>query len=122
MSNLKSGLERSIDIQLKQSGIEYSYETLQLPYTLEGVYNPDFILSNGIIIEAKGYLDPAAKRKMEAVSRRHKDLDIRFIFSDASKKFKGSKQTYGIWATRYGFKFAEGRIPAEWLVERTISE
>lgn len=119
---LKSGLERSLDIQLKQSGITYSYETLQLAYTLEGVYSPDFILSNGIIIEAKGYLDPAAKRKMEAISRQHGDLDIRFIFSDSSKRFKGSKQNYGTWATKYGFKFADGRIPAEWLTEGSISE
>lgn len=119
---LKSGLERSLDVQLKQSGIKYSYETLKLPYVLDGVYSPDFILSNGIIIEAKGYLDPAAKRKMEAVSRQHGHLDIRFVFSDSSKRFKGSKQTYGTWAVKYGFKFADGRIPAAWLTERNISE
>lgn len=113
----KSGFERTLDIQLKLSGIKYSYETMQLPYTLHGVYHPDFILDNGIIIEAKGLLDRESKRKMVAVKEAYPELDIRFIFVSINKKCKGTKQTHGEWARRNGFPFAENKIPQEWLDE-----
>jgi hypothetical protein len=109
----KSGFERTLDQQLKVSGVKYSYETTQIPYILNGTYNPDFTLSNGILIEAKGLLDRESKRKMAAV----KELDIRFVFYQADKKIPGSKQTHGVWATKNGFPWADGSIPKEWLVE-----
>lgn len=113
----KSVIERTIDVQLKISGIEYSYETMVIPYTLHGEYNPDFILGNGIIIEVKGLLDRESKRKMMAVKTQHPELDIRFVFQNADKKVPGTKETHGRWATRTGWKWAEGRIPEAWLDE-----
>lgn len=119
LAGFRSGFERTLDFQLKSSGVKYSYETLKLPYTLTGNYNPDFILENGIIIEAKGYMDKDAKRKMEAVRRQHPDLDIRIVFMNADKKMpNSSRQTHGEWATRHGYKWADGKIPQEWLDER----
>lgn len=116
LAGFRSGFERTLDLQLKKSGVKYEYETMKIEYTLAGTYNPDFILANGIIIEAKGYMDKDAKRKMEAVRRQHPDLDIRIVFMQADKKMpNSSKQTHGQWATRHGFPWADGEIPDEWL-------
>lgn len=114
----KSGFERSIDANLRSRGVRFGYETLQLKYVLDGVYNPDFILPNGIIVEAKGLLDRISKRKMVAVKTQHPDRDIRFLFMVGDKKIPGSKQTHGQWATKNGFQWAEGIvIPQEWIDE-----
>jgi len=112
----KSGFERQIAANLAMRKVKFSYEELRLPYTLHGTYSPDFVIaSSGIIVEAKGFLDRDSKRKMIAVKQQHPDLDIRFLFQQADKKMQGSKKTHGEWATKNGFKFAEGEIPDEWL-------
>jgi len=112
---LKSGFERTIVANLNMRKVEHTYEELRLPYTLNGEYRPDFVIkSTGIIVEAKGYLDRDSKRKMVAVKQQHPDLDIRFLFMYADKKMPGSKQTHAQWATKNGFKWAEGEIPDDW--------
>lgn len=111
----KSGFERTIAANLTMRKVKFGYETLQVFYTLEGTYNPDFILPNGVIVEAKGLLDRESKRKMAAVKKQNPTLDIRFLFMDANKKVPGSKQTHGEWAKKNGFPFAEREVPDEWL-------
>lgn len=116
----RSGFERTLDVQLKQSGIKYEYESLTIPYVREHTYTPDWILSNGIILEAKGILnkrDPQESAKMVAVKKQHPNLDIRFVFMDADKPLARQKQSHAKWATKYGFPYASGRIPEEWLTE-----
>jgi hypothetical protein len=95
--------------------VKFTYETLELPYILNGNYHPDFILSNGVIIEVKGVLDRESKRKMLAVKKQHPDRDIRFLFQEANKKVPGTKQTHAMWADRNGFPWCEGTVPEEWL-------
>lgn len=113
---LKSGFERTIVANLKSRKVSFTYEELTLPYILNGEYHPDFVLKDsGIIVEAKGYLDRDSKRKMIAIRKQYPDLDIRFLFMYADKKVPGTKQTHGEWATRNGYKWAEGEIPEEWL-------
>lgn len=110
----RSGFERTLIQQLKAAKAKFEYESIKLPYTIEHHYVPDFILGNGVIIEAKGYMRTTDVAKMRAVKRNHPDLDIRFVFMDASKRL-GKKTTYGQWAERHGFPWADGRIPEEWL-------
>lgn len=118
MSSFKSGFERTVSIQLSQAGVEWDYEQVKLPYTLEGTYNPDFrLLKSGILIEVKGFLDRESKRKMVAVKKAHPSIDIRFCFSQSDKKIPGSKQTHGEWARKNGFPYCEGSVPQEWLDE-----
>lgn len=113
---LRSGFERSIVADLRARKVEFTYEELRVPYTLDGVYHPDFLIVNsGIIVEAKGLLDRDSKRKMLAVKAQHPELDIRFLFMEADKKIPGTKQTHAQWAERNGFKWAEGQIPEEWV-------
>jgi hypothetical protein len=116
---VRSGFERTLDTQLKKSGVDYDYEKLVLPFITERTYTPDFVLKrSGIIIEAKGKLDQDTRSKMLAVKKAHPHLDIRFVFMRASNKLsKSSKQTYAHWAEKNGFPWADGVIPQEWLDE-----
>lgn len=61
-------------------------------------------------LETKGHFRPEAKRKMVAVKTAHPELDIRIIFYSASKP-------YVRWARKYGFPFAVGTVPEDWLDE-----
>ena len=115
--NFRSGLERKVDTLLSSLGVEYEYESTKVPYVLSCNYTPDFILSNGVVLEAKGHLSPDDRRKMLAVKKQNPELDIRFIFqAPYNKIYKGSKTTYAKWAERNGFLWAHYQtIPVEWL-------
>ena len=54
-SKYRSRFEERLALALEQAKVNFSYETLRLPYTVERVYTPDFILPNGVIVEAKGF-------------------------------------------------------------------
>lgn len=94
-----------------------------LPYVIKGSYLPDFVLPNGIYVEAKGYLDAAACRKMKAVKASNPHLDIRFVFQKANgKRNKRAKLKNWEWAEKHGFPWAEGTIPLEWWKEKPIAK
>jgi hypothetical protein len=117
-AKLRSGLEDKIQAQLDEAGVEYTYESLKVPYSIPHNYNPDFILANGIIIEGKGLFTSEDRTKHLAVKKQHPHLDVRFVFTrSASPLYKGSKTTYGDWATKHGFKFADKLVPEAWLEE-----
>lgn len=114
----KSGFERTVAANLTSRGVNFEYESLELPYTLQGTYHPDLVLvDSGIVVELKGVLDRDSKRKMAAIRKQYPDLDIRFLFMDANKKVPGSKQTHATWAEKNGYRWAEREIPQEWLNE-----
>lgn len=115
MPKFRSAFERTLDAQLKRAGIGYKYEPIKIKYTISHNYKPDWVLDNGIILEAKGYFRRGDVAKMRAVKAQNPDLDIRFIFMDADKKISGQKQTHGDWCTRHGFPYASERVPVEWL-------
>lgn len=115
---MRSGFERTLAAQLKKAGVSFEYEPVKLPFVIERTYCPDFLLSNGVYIEAKGKLDQDTRSKMVAVKRAHPDLDIRFVFMRAENRLsKNSKQTYAQWADKHGFPWADGTIPDDWLRE-----
>lgn len=98
------------------------YEQSILKYTIPASihqYTPDFILSNGIIIEAKGIFEVADRQKHLLIKTQFPHLDIRFVFQNANNKlYKGSKTTYAMWCEKNGFKYATKLIPASWFTER----
>lgn len=119
----RSGLEERVAQQLKQEGISYEYETLKIKYvkpSQPSTYTPDFILKNNIIIETKGQFVTADRKKHRIIKEQHGDkYDIRFVFSNPNQRIgKKSKTTYAMWCDRYGFKWAKGEIPEEWLNEK----
>lgn len=111
MKKRRNKFETSTDVQLKQSGVRYTYETERIPYVLARHYIPDYILETRlgkIYIECKGYLRQADKSKMVAVKKQHPNLDIRILFYSYNR-------TYIRWAEKYGFRWAVDKIPKDWL-------
>ena len=117
----RSKFERQIASQLSKAGVRFEYETIKLGYVRQCNYTPDFILPNGVIIEAKGFFKASDRTKMLAVREANPSLDIRFIFQNAKVKLSRAPKslTYGQWADRHGFVWCEGHIPTAWFDEGT---
>jgi hypothetical protein len=117
----RSGLEERVAEQLDKAGIEYTYEQVKLNYikpASKHVYTPDFVLSNGIVIETKGRFLLADRQKHILVKKHNPTLDIRFVFSNSNARIsKTSTTTYAQWCIKNGFKYADKMIPKEWLDE-----
>lgn len=127
----RSSLERKVAKQLDSEGVEHDFEGFWIHYTVparKAKYLPDFpILKTRIILEAKGRFggtfrgaDGAKEReKLILLKEQHPEYDIRIVFERAANKiYKGSKTTYGQWATDHGFLWSDkGVVPAEWIEE-----
>ena len=117
----RSGLEEAVGAQLTAAKTAFTFEALAIPYVplkLERKYTPDFILSNGIVVETKGRFETDDRQKIKAILQQYPDLDLRMVFSrSAARISKTSKTTYAMWCTSHGIPFADKRIPAEWLKE-----
>jgi len=120
--SFRSGLERSIAENLAALGIDFSYESEKIEYLRPArvsKYTPDFILPNGIIIEAKGRFLTADRQKQLLIKDQHPELDIRFVFSNSRQRIsKTSRTTYARWCELKGFQYADKEIPVQWLKER----
>jgi hypothetical protein len=117
----RSGLEERVAEQLDKAGIDYTYEQVKLNYikpASKHVYTPDFVLSNGIVIETKGRFLLADRQKHILVKKHNPTLDIRFVFSNSNARIsKASTTTYAQWCKKNGFQYADKMIPKEWLDE-----
>lgn len=118
----RSGLEVRIAEDLEARGYEFAYEPGKIPFTQPAKtrrFTPDFILPNGIVIEAKGRFVTADRQKFLMVRASHPDLDIRFCFSNPNSRIsKTSKTTYARWCQYKGFLWAGPEVPEEWLKEK----
>lgn len=119
----RSKLEMEINQQLVDSGIKFAYEgpLNVIRYTKPATrhrYLADFLLGNGIIIEAKGMFTSQDRKKHLYIKQQYPDLDIRFVFMNAKNRLsKTSKTTYAKWADNNGFLWAEKTIPQAWIEE-----
>lgn len=113
----RSGYEQDILRRLSKKEIPFEYESKIIPYVIEHEYTPDLILPNGVIVEIKGFFDSKDRTKHLTVREQHPELDIRFLFMNANTRLsRKSKTTYGMWATRKGFLWAQGTaVPDSWL-------
>jgi hypothetical protein len=114
----RSQFEINLARALAERKVTFEYEQAKLEYIPKPrTYTPDFYLpEQDIYIEAKGHLDKGDRVKMQLIKQQYPDLDIRFVFVRATNKiYKGSKTSYADWANRYGFQWAEGSVPEEWL-------
>jgi hypothetical protein len=120
---LRSGLEKRTAEFLDKNKAKYEYETLILEYEVPAKkhkYKPDFILENGIIIEAKGRFDAATRQKMSLVIEQNPDKDIRLLFMRDNTISKSSKTKYTDWCEKRGIKChvsANGEVPKEWYAK-----
>lgn len=120
----RSKLEVVVNEQLVNSGISFAYEgelnTIRyIKPATKHRYLGDFLLENGIMIEAKGLFTAQDRKKHLYIKEQHPQLDIRFLFMNANNKLsKASKTTYAMWAERNGFKWCDKVIPESWLKEK----
>ena len=116
----RSGLEETIAAQLKAEGIDPKFESIKLPFEehKKRTYTPDFPVTDRIIIETKGRFLTADRMKMLEVKKQYPHLEFRFIFNNSKARIsKVSKTTYGKWCEKNGFKYADNKIPQEWIQE-----
>lgn len=118
---MKSGFEKKVAAYLKSNDVSFEYETLRVPFVVPAkkrTYNPDFMLSNGVIVEAKGKLDRDVREKMALVLEQNPHLDIRLLFMRDNKITKTSKTRYSDWCEKRGIKYAvseQGHVPEDWF-------
>mgnify|MGYP003296456341 CR=1 FL=1 len=114
----RSGLEEKVADLMVGLGVKYEYESTKVPYVIQHIYTPDFLLPNGIYLECKGYWEPEDRRKIKAVMRDNPDLDLRMVFQAPYNRIsKKSKTTYAQWCEKHGIKWAAAHaIPIDWLI------
>jgi hypothetical protein len=115
------GLELELIKDLVASGVEFEYEPGLIPFVIPAQnksYKPDFLFSNGIIVEGKGEFTSSERKKFKALKATYPDIDIRFVFSRPTAKIgKKSQTTYAMWCEREGFPYAAKRVPDDWKNE-----
>jgi hypothetical protein len=114
----RSTFEDRLAQQMNAKGLAYKYEPKDehLGYMLE--YIPDFVLPNGIIVEAKGWFDSTDRTKMLRVKQANPERDIRFCFMANNKINPKSKMRYSDWCEKHGFQWCLKEIPEEWWNEQ----
>lgn len=116
---VRSNYEGDIKRNLEKACVSFSYESMRIPYTVTHTYKPDFILENGIIVEAKGLFEPSDRQKHIYIQQQHPELDIRFLFMQDQWLTNKKKQKYSTWCKKHGFKYHIGTmVPQEWIDER----
>ena len=114
----RSKLEESVASLLEGLGVSYEYESTKVPYTIQHNYHPDFVLSNHVYLETKGYWDPEDRRKVLAVKRDNPDIDLRMVFQSPYNTIsKKSKTTYAKWCEKHDIPWTSYHdIPLDWLI------
>lgn len=116
----RSIFESNVAKYLEYIGINYTFEEEYIEYEVPAKikkYNPDFILENGIIVEAKGLLDLKDRQKHLLIKEQEPDLVIVFLFQNKNLTIsKNSKTTYEDWCENNGFDYFQGtHIPQRWV-------
>lgn len=116
----RSKAELAFSQFLKSGKISFAYESKTIPYVVEKVYYTDFFLIDyGFYIEYKGYFTGEDRRKHRLIKEQHPDIDIRFVFQNASNRLhRKSKVTYKDWCDKHGFLWADKVIPKKWLEQK----
>lgn len=112
----RSGFEHQVAKDLTAKGVVFDYEKGYYEYEVRETrkYTPDFFFDS-FVVECKGRLTAADRKKLLLVKKAHPDLDIRLLFQYDNKITRTSKMRYSDWATKHGFSYAIGSIPKRWL-------
>lgn len=99
----RSNFESTVGQLLAEIGKSAMYEPkdCKLEYTIPASkhkYLPDFILSDGVVLECKGYMTLADRKKMKLLREQYPDLRIIMVLQAPNNPIrKGSKTTYAKW-------------------------
>lgn len=116
----KSKFEQLVYNSLINRKVEARYEPDKLEYTIPAKvhkYTPDFKIGDKVYIESKGFFKYTDREKMLLIKEAYPDYKFYLCFQNAFVKlYKGSKTTYGDWATKNGFEWCHmpKGIPNEW--------
>lgn len=110
----RSKFEASVGPAIEARG--FAYEAERLPYARQpGIYTPDFSRAK-TIIEAKGFLTAADRKKLLEVRADYPTYRICLLFQNAHATLnKKSKTTYAKWAERHGFLWAHRTPHDSWF-------
>lgn len=118
----KSKWEIEVAKQIEEYGLPIEYECDKIVYIVpesKHTYNPDFRIAKDVWIESKGKWTSEDRRKHILLREQHPDLKIYIVFQNANQKIrKGSKTSYGDWATKHGIEWSHKKIKQEWLQKR----
>ena len=122
----KSQFERNVAASFSKLKVKYAYETRKFPFVQPSKkrnYTPDFeLLETGLFVECKGKLTKEERDKLIWIKETYPDLPFVLLFMRARNPIrKGSKTTYGAWATEAGIEWYDwerGGIPADRLKRR----
>lgn len=119
----RSDFERQVAEWLDGWETYWEYEPYSIEYVVKPKkYTPDFVLPNGVIIEAKGRFTGADRVKHLLLKKQHPELDIRLVFQYDNKLSKNSKVRYSDWCEANGFQYAIREVPKSWVSEQTKSK
>jgi len=113
----RSKLEEKVAALFDELGVAYEYESTKIPYVIQHIYTPDFLLNNGVFLETKGYWDAADRRKVKAVKTLHPEIDLRMVFQAPFNTIsKRSKTTYAQYCEKLSIPWTSFKnIPIDWL-------
>lgn len=79
-------------------------------------YTPDFVLEDGRVLEIKGRLTAADRKKLVAVREANSDVEIYIGFQRPNNPiYKGSNTSCADWAAEHSFKWFDVKELEQWL-------
>lgn len=142
----RSKYEGKVAKSLESRGVEFDYEPWSTEYLTpvrsgycvdcDGThvfrfryYTPDFVLSNGVVIEAKGNLKPSDRSLILDLLNTNEFItrdNFRILFMRNNKfgkvrKTTGDRATYASWAEKNNIECAvslQGEVPISWLNQK----
>ncbi len=114
----RSGFESRVAADLTKNGVYWEYEQHKYNLVIPRSYTPDFVLSNGVVLEVKGYFDAEDRRLIKLFKEQHGDVDIRMVLQKPHQKLtKTGSMTYARWCDKYNVPWCEGpSLPSDWTL------
>lgn len=119
---LRSGFEKKVADFLFEKKVKFEYEAERIAYIVpESKHNyiPDFKLSNGVYVEAKGVFNAIQRKKLINILESNPDKDIRILLMRDNYINRGSKTKYSDWCKKRDIKYhvsTAGHIPEDWYL------
>jgi hypothetical protein len=98
--------------------VSWEYENYKFDLVIPRSYTPDFVLSNGVVLEVKGYFDEEDRRLIKLFKEQHPTVDIRMVLQRPHQKLrKNGKSSYADWCNKYNVPWCEGpSVPSDWAL------
>lgn len=116
----KSRLEEKFAQLATEKGLPFEYEVESFGYVRPAKYWPDWRIRKNVFIETKGYLTSSDRSKLRAFKLQHPNIALFLLFGNSKNRIRRSSDTtYGEWATKHGFPWADMRkgLPVNWWKE-----